>query len=319
MSGGGDEFELIARHFVPLASSFAARGLRDDAALLDGAGPLVVTADTIVEGVHFLPSDPIDLVARKALRVNISDAAAKGAAPLHYLLALQWPRSRPADDISAFAAGLAADQAIFGCTLIGGDTTSTPGPLAAAITLLGRPSGATPSRACAQIGDDLWVSGTIGDGALGLEAALGRTPTLGQADVDALIARYRLPQPRVGLAAVVATFATASMDVSDGLLGDARKIAAASGVRLTIRPEAVPISAAGRAWLTANPDGLAHLLNGGDDYEILFTAPPVRRAAIVEASADVGVVVSRIGGAAEGAGVEAGGLPIGGHVHRIGS
>lgn len=322
MSREGDEFDIIARHFAPLARTPAARGLLDDAALLDDSGPYVVTADAIVEGVHFLPNDPIDAIAQKALRVNVSDIVAKGAAPSHYLLTLQWPRTRPTSDLALFAEGLARDQATFGCTMLGGDTTSTTGPLAVSVTMFGRPLGATPSRAGAQIGDDLWVTGTIGDGVLGLRVLAGKLPHVAVENAAWLTERYRRPQPRIGLAATVAAFATASMDVSDGLLGDAAKLARVSGVAISIDPVGVPLSRAATSWLETEADrraGLAVLLNGGDDYEVLFTAPAAERGRLAEAADDAGVALSRIGQVSAGAGLDSGGLPVGGFVHRIGA
>lgn len=320
MTGDGDEFALIARHFAPLAQTPAARGLLDDAAVLQTAGPLVVTADTIVEGVHFLPDDPVDLVAQKALRVNLSDIAAKGAAPFAYLVALQWPSDRPAAQIAAFAEGLARDQDRFGCNLIGGDTTATPGPLAIAVTMFGRPTGdRTPARADAQAGDDVWVTGDIGDGVLGLAVRRGALHGLDDAHLAYLAARYQTPTPRTVFAPAIGRLAHAAMDVSDGLLGDAAKIAAASGVRIEFDPETLPVSAAASAWLAAQPDrsaAVARLANGGDDYEILFTAPARSRAALAEAADDVGLRLTRIGCVVAGQGVDAGGLPVEGHAHR---
>ncbi len=318
----GDEFALIAKHFAPLARDPAARGLLDDVAFVEGHGPFIVSTDTIVEGVHFLPNDPIDTIAQKALRVNVSDVVAKGCAPSHYLLSLQWPDHRPASEIEQFAAGLARDQATFGCTVIGGDTTSTPGPLAVNVTMFGRPLSATPpQRSGAHIGDDVWVTGFIGDGVLGLRA-LTNGLALDAAHIVYLTGCYRTPSPRIVMAATVAAFASASMDVSDGLLGDAAKIALASGVHLVVDPDSVPVSAAGGAWLAAQPDrncARAALFNGGDDYEILFTAPSSRQARLIEAADDAGVALTRIGAVVAGQGVEAGGLPIGGHVHRFGT
>lgn len=322
MSSEGDEFDIIARHFAPLARTPAARGLLDDAAFLEERGPFVLTADAIVEGVHFLSDDPIDAIAQKALRVNISDIVAKGAAPSHYLLTLQWPRTRDASEIAMFAEGLARDQATFGCVILGGDTTSTPGPLTISVTMFGRPLGATPSRAGAQVGDDVWVTGTIGDGALGLRALTGKL-----ADVDAesagwLAERYRRPQPRAGLAATVAAFATASMDVSDGLLGDCAKLARASGRAISVHPADVPLSLVAATWLEGQSDkgaALATLLNGGDDYEILFTAPAMRRERLLEAADDAGIPLTRIGRVSAGEGVDARGAPVGGFVHRLGA
>lgn len=311
---GADEFDLIARHFAPLATAAGARGLMDDAALVDG---LVVTTDAIVEGVHFLPDDPVDTIAQKALRVNLSDIAAKGAASLGYFLTLQWPDARPAAEVAAFADGLARDQGAFGVTLFGGDTTRTPGPLTASVTMLGRPLGATPGRAGARAGDDLWVTGTIGDGVLGLAALRGEI-----AHDAHLIERYRRPSPRTGFAAAVARFATASLDVSDGLLGDAGKLAAASGVRVIIDPHQIPLSAPAAAWRAAQGDvtaALQRLATGGDDYEILFAAAPAARAPLTEAAAEIGLSLKRIGRVESGAGVQAGGLAAGGHAHRIGA
>lgn len=323
MSDGRDEFALIARHFAPLARTPAARGLLDDVAFLENAGPLVVTADAIVEGVHFLPDDPIDTIAQKALRVNISDVVAKGAAPSHYLLTLQWPSVRPAGEIELFAAGLARDQAAFGCTLLGGDTTATPGPLSVSVTMFGRPIGVVaPSRTDAKIGDDVWVTGTIGDGWLGLVALTEGLPMLDADAIAHLVERYRTPTPRLAFAAVIAAFANAAMDVSDGLLGDAAKLAAASGVRLVLEPDAMPLSAPASAWLALQADrrqGLAMLLNGGDDYEILFTAAPASRSRLQETAADAGVPLRRIGAVETGQGVDAGDIPLAGHIHVLGS
>ncbi len=321
MSTAGDEFALIAQHFAPLAVAPGARGLLDDAALID-AGALVVTTDAIVEGVHFLPDDPIDTVAQKALRVNLSDLAAKGAAPLHYLLVLHWPHTRPAAQIADFAAGLARDQAAFGCTLLGGDTVATPGPLAVTITAFGRPLGPrTPARADAMDGDDVWLTGTVGDGMLGLAVRQGVAGDLSPAHAAALAAHYRTPAPRTAFAAAIARHAHAAMDVSDGLLGDAAKIAAASQVHLVLDPAALPLSDAAAAWFAAQADRAAamdRLANGGDDYEIVFTAPPAARAALLAAAADIGLRLTRIGHVATGAGVTAGGLAVWGHAHRIG-
>ncbi|MFZ4604001.1 MAG: thiamine-phosphate kinase [Caulobacterales bacterium] len=313
----GSEFEIIARLFAPLADPHGARGLVDDAALI--SGQFVVTVDTIVEGVHFLPTDPIGSVAQKALRVNFSDLAAKGAQPAHYLLALAWPDDRPASQIAEFAAGLALDQAAFGATLLGGDTTATPGPLTITVTAFGRPLGArTPSRTDAQVGDDVWVTGPIGAGLLGLEAARGRAPaTLSPNQVEALVAHYRTPRPRIDRAALVAEVAHASMDVSDGLLADAPKIAAASGVHLAIDLDAVPMPPAAADWFAPGPVDRLRLARGGDDYEILFTASQSARARISDAAHLIGVV-------REGAGLsvlaDGRAIPIeaSGYVHRLG-
>jgi thiamine-monophosphate kinase len=316
-AAAGDEFALIAQCFAPLATGAGARGLVDDAALL--SGEYVVTSDTIVEGVHFLPDDPIETVAQKALRVNVSDLAAKGAAPAHYLLALSWPDARPTDEIARFAAGLAEDQATFGATLLGGDTTATPGPLCVTVTAFGRPLGArTPSRADAQAGDDVWVTGPIGAGRLGLDAARGKAPAhLDAAAKVGLVRHYRTPSPRTDCAAEIARLARASMDVSDGLLADAPKIAAASGVRIEIDLDRVPWPDAAAVWFAPGPIDALMLAMGGDDYEILFTAPP-------EARAEAARFAVRIGGVQVGQGLQvlSGGRSLAiasaGYTHRLG-
>ncbi|MGE3302252.1 MAG: thiamine-phosphate kinase [Hyphomonadaceae bacterium] len=293
-----DEFAIIARHFAPLAGTPAARGLLDDAALIEHAGAIVATTDAIVEGVHFLADDPLDAVARKALRVNLSDLAAKGARPLGYLLTLCWPAARRADEIAALAQGLAADQAEYAITLWGGDTVATPGPLMLSVTMLGAAGARTPARSDARAGDEVWVSGTIGDAGLGLRALRGEE--FAPAEREALIQRYRLPRPRTDLAAAVAAHAAAAMDVSDGLIADAGKIAAASGLALAIEAERVPLSPAAQAWLARQADrglALAFLASCGDDYEILLTAPPGKAAALAAAG------FTRIGAARAGQGV----------------
>lgn len=295
------EIALIARWFAPLATHPAARGLKDDAALLENEPRLVLTQDTIVEGVHFLPDDPIDTVARKALRVNVSDLTAKGATLLGVLVSLQWPAGRPVEEVGRFAQGLGADLAHYGGALLGGDTTATPGPLAITITALGRPLGPrTPDRAGAQAGDDLWLTGPIGDGWLGLLAAQGRL-AIDASDADALAARYRVPDPPVCHAALIAEVATASLDVSDGLILDLSRLAAASGVMAVLDLAAVPLSPEAGRWLDGESDraaALERLCAGGDDYQTLMAATPVSRGRL---AATPGLV--RIGRIEAGEGV----------------
>ncbi len=314
-----DEFDIIARLFAPLAASEGARGLRDDAALYAGK---IMTTDAIVEGVHFLSDDPIETVAQKALRVNLSDLAAKGARAEAVLLTLIWPQSRASAEIEGFARGLAADLGAFGVALIGGDTTSTPGPLTISITAFGAPLGPrTPARADAKPGQDLWVTGEIGDAMIGLEALSGPpSVVLSLEDQDAVIARYRVPQPRLAFAKAIADYAAAAMDVSDGLAQDAGKIAAASGVRLVIDVAAAPVSAAAESWIAAGGERAA-LLGGGDDYEILFTADAGLRDAIVAAGAETKLRVTRIGRVEAGAGVvdETGAPLVHGYRHQLGA
>jgi thiamine-monophosphate kinase len=282
------EFSLIARHFRPLAGP-GALDLRDDAAVFTPppGRQLVLTADAMVAGVHFLPDDPPDLIGRKLLRVNLSDIAAKGAVPLHYLMTVSAPKETPDAWFAGFAAGLAEDQATYGVSLLGGDTTSTSGPVSLSLTLIGHVApGTAVHRFGARAGDEIWVTGTIGDGALGLAVALGRIadPT------GFLLDRYRLPQPRVGLA--LAGIASAGMDVSDGLVQDLGHICRASGLAAEVAADRVPLSDAARA---AGTDWLATCLTGGDDYELLLAVPPERSEALRAEAARAGIPVTRIG------------------------
>ena len=282
------EFSLIARHFAPLAGP-GTDGLRDDVAVLTPppGRDLVLKADALVEGVHFLPTDPADLVARKLLRVNLSDLAGKGAIPIGYLLTISVPRGTPDAWFEAFAAGLAQDQREFSLYLLGGDTTSTPGPISLSLTAIGHAApGAVPRRGGASAGDEIWVTGTIGDGALGLAVAQGRLsdPT------GHLLDRYRLPRPRLGLA--LGGLAGASMDVSDGLLQDLSHICRHSSLAAEVALASVPLSAPARE---AGPDWLPVILNGGDDYEVLLTAPVARAGDLAAAASRAGIPLTRIG------------------------
>ena len=295
------EFSLIYKHFRPLAGP-GALSLGDDAAVFapPARREMVVAADAMVEGVHFLPDDPPDLVARKLLRTNLSDLAAMGAAPLGYLLTVSVRRDTPDAWFAGFAAGLAADQAEFGIFLLGGDTTSTPGPVSLSLTILGTVApGTALRRGGARPGDGVWVTGTIGDGALGLLAATGRL-----ADPDGYLAgRYRLPQPRLALGLRLSGIATAALDVSDGLVQDLGHLCRGGGVSAVIEAARVPLSAAARAVVAADPALLARCLGGGDDYELLLAVPDAAEPELLAAAEACGVAVTRIGrfgaGAAE--------------------
>jgi thiamine-monophosphate kinase len=285
------EFSLIARHFLPLAGQ-GALSLSDDAAVLDSpAGQLVLAADAMVAGVHFLPDDPPATIGRKLLRVNLSDLAAMGAAPLGYLMTVALPKGTAPEWLDAFAAGLAADQARFGLSVLGGDTVSTPGPVALSLTILGTvPPGQALLRKGARPGDELWVSGTIGDGALGLRAAGG---TL--ADDGFLAGRYRLPEPRLALGQALRGVARAAMDVSDGLVQDCGHLCRLAECGAEIESDAVPLSAGARAALATDPALLPLILSGGDDYELLFAAPPEDAPRVAEAGRAARTPVTRIG------------------------
>lgn len=292
------EDDLIARYFKPLATTPGALGLIDDAAILQAGGDdVVVTTDAIVAGVHFLPDDPPDTVARKALRVNLSDLAAKGAELAGFVLALAL-RDVSEAWLAPFARALGEDADHFGCPLLGGDTVSTPGPTMISITAFGRvPPGKMIKRSTAQVGDVLVVSGTIGDATLGLAVLRGEPGPLGNdaAARGALVDRYRIPQPRVALAHAVRDCATAAMDVSDGLMGDLAKLCSASGVSAVVEAASLPLSAPARTWLTSDPSLIARLVSGGDDYEVLCAVPENRLADFQLAARSAGVPVGVIG------------------------
>ncbi|HEX9360979.1 MAG TPA: thiamine-phosphate kinase [Bradyrhizobium sp.] len=292
------EDSLIARYFKPLATDPGAFNLGDDAAILNASGEdTVVTTDAIVEGVHFLADDPPDTVARKALRVNLSDLAAKGATPAGFVLTLAL---RAADDawLTLFARGLGSDAGLFGCPLLGGDTVSTPGPLTISITAFGRvPAGGMVRRSGAKPGDRVVVTGTIGDAALGLDILKGgAAAALADAGAKAmLIGRYRVPQPRNALAKAVRDHAHAAIDVSDGLAGDLAKLCGASGVSAVIDAPSIPLSAATAALLARGTVGIETIVSGGDDYEILCAIPEDSFEAFVQAAGQAGVAVTSIG------------------------
>lgn len=286
MTDAPAEFGLIARHFRPLAGPGAFDLLDDAATLVPPAGrELVVTVDAMVEGVHFLPDDPAELVARKLLRVNLSDLAAKGATPLAYLLTLSASRGTDDSWLAAFARGLQQDQLTFKISLLGGDTTSTPGPLSLTVTAIGHVApGAMVRRAGAQIGDGIWVTGTIGDGALGLLARRGEIADL----TGHLADRYHLPRPRLGL--VEPGLVRAAMDVSDGLVQDLGHLCRAAGLGAVIEADRVPLSAP-----AAEAGRLELCLTGGDDYELLMAVDPARGEALLARGAQLSIPVSRIG------------------------
>jgi thiamine-monophosphate kinase len=298
MASGEDS--LIARYFRPLATDPGAFNLTDDAAILKATGDdLVVTTDAIVEGVHFLPDDPPDTIARKALRVNLSDLAAKGATPAGFVMTLALREARDGW-LEPFARGLGEDARSYGCALLGGDTVTTPGPMMISITAFGLvPQGRMIHRDTARPGDRIVVSGTIGDAALGLDILRGGAVAAALGNDAAarmmLIERYRVPQPRCGLAKAVREFASAAMDVSDGLAGDLTKLCAASGVSAVIDAPSISLSPAAAALLTRGTVSIEAIVAGGDDYEILSAIPENRFAAFAEAARLAGVPVTSIG------------------------
>jgi len=304
------EFETIRRLFAPLAHPEWGRGLKDDVAVVPSkAGhDLVLTKDAIVEGVHFLPTDPLDSVAKKLLRVNLSDLAAKGAEPFGYLLACHWSKRCGWPERMTFVDGLRADQKAFGVALLGGDTVGTPGPASFSMTLLGwTPKGRTVGRDGARVGDLVFVTGFIGDGWLGLQAAQDKL-SLDPDRVAALIEQYRTPTPRVEFIDPIRDFASAAVDVSDGLVADLGHVAEASGVRIEIDLEVTPRSAAGQAWYDGRVDeqaALEKLVTGGDDYEIAFTARAADEAALRREAEKRHLRLTRIGRVVAGQGIVA--------------
>jgi thiamine-monophosphate kinase len=291
------EFELIARYFAPLARDPGAFHLTDDTALYRQrpGDDLVITADMIAEGVHFFPDDPPASIAQKALRVNLSDLAAKGAEPVGYLLSLALPSNWTEDWLAGFARGLRADQKRYGVTLLGGDTIRASGGVTINITALGRiPKGTIVTRGGARAGDLVFVSGTIGDAALGLAIRQGSI------DVDTktarpLLDRYLHPRPRMAIAPVLREYATAAMDISDGLLGDLAHICDVSRVGAEVDADSVPLSPAARRLIARDESHLERVLTGGDDYEVLATVPRRRVDRFVRAARHVGVRLTCIG------------------------
>jgi len=304
------EERLIERYFKPLATAPTAFGLGDDAAVLTPpAGfDLVLTTDGVIAGVHFLPGDPPDFIARKALRMNLSDLVAKGASPVGFLLSIALPTNTPESWIAAFAEGLGRDIRQYGCPLLGGDTDHTPGPLSISVAAFGTvPHGAMVRRATAKPGDVVAITGTIGDAALGVlihrDADLAKQWRLSSAAKDHLEQRYLLPQPRNRLAEVLRAHASAAMDVSDGLAGDLAKLCRASALACEVDVAAVPLSDAARAVLSVDSELIERILTGGDDYEIVLTLPAAKFDAFRIAAEKAGVPVAKIGQVASGEGV----------------
>jgi thiamine-monophosphate kinase len=302
---GSAEDRLIARFFAPLATHPGALGLTDDAAALTPPPDcdLVLTADGLVGGVHFFADDSADTIARKALRVNLSDLAAKGADPLGYLLTVALPPE--ADDawLGEFARGLAEDAAHYQCPLLGGDSVRTPGPLTISVAMVGRvPAGGMVRRAGAKPGDAVFVSGSIGDAALGLALRKGAAWKLDENQRRHLADRYLRPQPRNALAEAVRVHASAAMDVSDGLAGDLAKLCRVSHVAAEIDASRVPLSQAARTVIADDSAALEIALTGGDDYEILCTVARDQCVGFRAAARAAGVPVTEIGSVIAGEG-----------------
>lgn len=304
-SGQSAEDNLIARYFAPLATDPGALGLSDDAAFIKPPPgcELVLKADAIVGGIHFFPDDPPDTIAAKALRINLSDLASKGAKPLGFLVSLALPKDIGEAWLAAFTQGLREDIATYKCPLFGGDTVRSPGPVMVSVAMLGSvPDGRMVRRSTAKPGDKVFVTGSIGDAALGLGLRNGATWPLSGAQRDHLAQRYLLPLPRSALAETVLHYASAAMDVSDGLAGDLAKLCRVSGVAAGIDATRVPLSAAAKAVIAADPAALETALTGGDDYEILCTISQAKVDRFRVAAMAAKVAVTEIGTIVEGEG-----------------
>jgi thiamine-monophosphate kinase len=301
------EFEIIAELFAPLSKGEpGAFALTDDAAALKPkpGHDIVLTTDAIVAGIHFLPDDPAGTIAQKALRVNLSDLAAKGAKPRAYMLTAVLPETTSDVWLKAFAEGLKHDQKKFGLTLIGGDTVATPGPLTLSVVAIGEVAqGKMLRRAHAKAGDDIWVTGTIGDAALGLRVLRADGLGLSERHNASLVARYRVPEPRVAAGQTILNVAHACLDVSDGLVADCGHMAEASKVGIELRAADIPLSPAAQSAVANGLANLADLLTAGDDYELVFAAAPTHRARLTALGAKLKTRFTRIGKAVKGKGM----------------
>lgn len=304
---GGDEFTIIRDLMAPLAHHPGARLLADDGAVLTAPSgmDLAVTKDMMIEGVHFFPDDPADLVARKLLRANLSDLAAMGAEPCGYLLGLASDGRRERPWLEDFARGLARDQEEYGISLLGGDTVAAQGGfLTLSITAFGKvPAGMSFARERAGEGDVVAVTGTIGDAALGLLVRTGSLRGLGSAVETRLVSRYRLPQPRVSSGIALRRFVHGAIDISDGLLADAAHLAAASGIAIELAVEAIPLSGDVRRAIRRDPALRDRALAGGDDYELLVTLSPDDVACALAIAGQSGVPLAPIGRCLRGSGL----------------
>lgn len=281
-----DEIELIETHLKPLAHTSGALGLSDDVARLQGGqGRSIVTCDALIESVHFLPGDPLATVARKLIAVNVSDIRCKGALPGEALLVLGVPRGLERQAIAEFARGLGEALEAYDVSLIGGDTVRSPSGLIVSLTLTGRCIGPGPVlRSGAKTGDDIWISGEIGHGALGLAAALS-------GEDGPRVHRYRVPEiAPAAMAELVARYGHAAMDISDGLIGDTARLLSASGQGGHLALDSVPLAAPCRSPEEAMPQ-----FTGGDDYQVLMTSEPANRQAIEAYAGANAISISRIG------------------------
>jgi thiamine-monophosphate kinase len=300
------EFDIIREIFAPLsANEMGAFNLTDDAAILSPppGTDLVMTKDAMVSGVHFFAEDEPGNIARKLLRVNLSDLAAMGATPMGYLLATFWEQGTDPNWIRDFAKGLEQDQQEYNVGLLGGDTVTTPGPLSLSLTAIGNvPIDKTLRRNGARAGDLIVVSGSIGDSALGLKVLRGELDFLSVADKTFLVDRYHLPQPRLTLGTALRGVASSCIDISDGLIADISHVSKASSALAIIEADMLPLSDAATAALTEDEELLTILLTGGDDYELAFTIPPKFQSRLSKLSEETQTRLTCIGRIEDGSG-----------------
>ena len=295
-----DEFRLISEIFAPLAAGYpGSLSLRDDGAILtmQKGREVVVTSDTLVEGVHFLPEDPPNSVGIKTLAVNLSDLAAMGAEPHAYTLSAAWSSRISTSWIENFAAALKNLQERYHIHLIGGDTVATPGPLTLTITAFGLVHiGKSIQRKTANIGDNVYVTGNIGDSALGLQLATNQIDIEVPSNSRAFfVNRYRQPVPRVEIGNSLYKFATSAVDISDGLVADIRHLAEHSDRKFIIHASRLPLSGAASELVKVHPEFMNIVLEGGDDYELAFTAPPKFHDEIINLSINSRTPITAIG------------------------
>lgn len=286
------EFDLISKYFRPLAGP-EGLGLIDDAACVKVSpqNDMIITKDILVECVHFRSDDPTELLAHKILAVNVSDCVAKGAKPTLYWLGLALPRDLNDDWLKSFSFGLKNAQSLFGCKLAGGDTSVTDGPLVISLTLIGTAStGQMITRSGAKAGDDIYVTGTLGDASLGLWCLEKRVE-----DMKELISAFQKPMPPFALGIKLGTLANSSADISDGLMADATHISQASDVGMLIHKDDLPLSEQGAQLLRKEPELWPKVWSGGDDYQIVFTAPKSQRDRVSKLATDKNTLVTRIG------------------------
>ena len=301
------EFDLIERLFSPLTKSHpGAEDLKDDCATLSISSGFeaLYSVDTLVEGIHFFRADPAESVAKKMLRVSLSDIAASGGSPRGYLIALSLPKDVSFEWLEGFSKGLADDQKKFNVVLLGGDTTSTSGPLTLSLTAIGEvPIGQAVRRSKIEVGDDIYVTGTIGDAALALRLIneIGRKEA--SRCYPKLLEKYILPQPRVTLGPLLINLATSCIDISDGLCADLSQICKASNVSAEIRQAAIPLSLIAEKLVKSNKNYWQVVLGGGDDYELLFTANQSKRKIIDKVSNQIEISINRLGSIKSGEGV----------------